>query len=86
VSRIALRGTSRRWLRFLDRAATIALEVADGFRSGDPEPALAVVDVALEHDRMPIGLPGRAYRRTEKRRARMQAVPRALRDRLEVAS
>jgi hypothetical protein len=84
VSRIALRGTSRRWLRFLDRAATIALEVADGFRSGDP--ALAVVDVALEHDRMPIGLPGRAYRRTEKRRARMQAVPRALRDRLEVAS
>lgn len=84
MSRIVLRGTSRRWLRYLSRATSIALEVADGTRDGDPELALAVVEVVLEHDRMLIGLPGRAYHRTEDRRRRLREAQRALRDRIEV--
>ena len=86
MTRIVLRGTSRRWLRYLDRAATVALEVADGTRDGDPELALAVVEVVLEHDRMLIGLPGRAYDRTEERRARLRAARRALHSRIEEPS
>jgi hypothetical protein len=89
MTRIVLRGTSRRWLRYLDRAASAALEVADGTRDGDPELALAVVDVVLEHDRMLIGLPGRAYHRTEERRRRLRDAQRALWariERIEVAS
>jgi hypothetical protein len=86
MSRIVLRGTSRRWLRHLDRAAAIALGVADGTRDGDPEPALAVVDVVLEHDRMLIGLPGRAYHRTEERRGRLCEARRVLQDRIGVRS
>jgi hypothetical protein len=86
ISRIVLRGTSRRWLRHLDRAASIALEIADGRRDGDAELALAVVDVVLEHDRMLIGLPGRAYHRTEERRTRLRAARQSLQDQLEAAS
>jgi hypothetical protein len=86
VTRIVLRGTSRRWLRYLDRAAAVALDVAEGTRDGDAELALAVVDVVLEHDRMLIGLPGRAYHRTEERRRRLGAARRVLQDRIEVAS
>ena len=37
VTRLVLRGTGRRWLRYLDRAAGLALEIADGSRDGDPE-------------------------------------------------
>jgi hypothetical protein len=86
ISRIVLRGTSRRWLRYLDRAAAVALEVADGTRDADPELALTVVDVVLEHDRMLIGLPGRAYHRTAARRARLRAARTVLQGRIEVAS
>jgi hypothetical protein len=86
MTRMVLRGTSRRWLRYLDRAAAVALDVADGTRDGDPELALAVVDVVLEHDRMLIGLPGRAYYRTEERRRRLREARLVLRDRIEAAS
>ena len=71
VTRLVLRGTGKRWLRYLDRAAALALEVADGSRDGDAELALAVVEVVLDHDRMLIGLPGSAYHRTAERRRRL---------------
>ena len=76
VTRLVLRGTGRRWLRYLDRAAGLALEIADGSRDGDPELALAVAHVVLDHDRMLIGLPGSAYYRTAERRRRLtEAIP-----------
>lgn len=76
VTNLVLRGTARRWLRYLDRAAELALAVADGSRDGDPELALAVAQVVLEHDRMLIGLPGSAYHRTaERRRLLVEALP-----------
>ena len=76
VTNLVLRGTSRRWLRYLDRAARLALDVADGSRGGDAELALAVAEVVLEHDRMLIGLPGSAYYRTAERRRRLaEAIP-----------
>lgn len=71
VTDLVLRGTSSRWLRYLDRAAQLAFEVADGDRDGDPELALAVAHVVLDHDRMLIGLPGSAYHRTAERRRRL---------------
>lgn len=86
MGRIVLRGTSRRWLRHLDRAASVALGVADGTRDGDPELALALVEVVLDHDRMLIGLPGRAYHRTAERRRRLREARHVLRDRIEAAS
>ena len=74
--RLVLRGTGRRWLRYLDRAAGLALEIADGSRDGDAELALAVAHVVLDHDRMLIGLPGSAYYRTAERRRRLaEAIP-----------
>jgi ferredoxin len=73
VTDLVLRGTSRRWLRYLDEAAELALDVADGSRDGDAEMALAVAQVVLEHDRMLIGLPGSAYYRTAERRRRLSA-------------
>lgn len=73
VSNLVLRGSSRRWLRYLDRAAESALAVADGRADGDTELALNVAQVVLEHDRMLIGLPGDAYRRTATRRRRLAA-------------
>jgi hypothetical protein len=76
VTRLVLRGTGRRWLRYLDRAAGLALEIADGSRDGDPELALAIAHVVLDHDRMLIGLPGSAYYRTAERRRRLaEAIP-----------
>ena len=76
VTRLVLRGTARRWLRYLDRAAGLALEIADGSRDGDPELALAIAHVVLDHDRMLIGLPGSAYYRTAERRRRLaEAIP-----------
>jgi hypothetical protein len=76
VSRLILRGTSRRWLRYLDRAAQVAIDVAGGDRPGDPALALAVAEIVLEHDRMLIGLPGTAYYRTTERRKRLAvAIP-----------
>jgi hypothetical protein len=81
---VVLRGTSRRWLRYLDRATTLALAVADGERRGDPELALAVVEVVLEHDRMLIGLPGRDYHRTASRRRALREAQRLLRQRIDV--
>jgi hypothetical protein len=76
VTNLVLRGTGRRWLRYLDRAAELALRVADGSSDGDPVLALAVAQVVLEHDRMLIGLPGRAYHRTGERRRRLtEAIP-----------
>lgn len=76
VTRLVLRGTGRRWLRYLDRAAALALEVADGNRDGDAELALAVAQVVLDHDQMLIGLPGSAYHRTAERRRRLaEAIP-----------
>ena len=86
MTRLVLRGSSRRWLRYLDRVADLALGVADGTRDGDPELALAVVDVVLEHDRMLIGLPGRAYHRTASRRRALKEAQRALRRRLEAGT
>ena len=76
VTRLVLRGTGRRWLRYLDQAAELALDVADGSRDGDAELALDVAQVVLEHDRMLIGLPGSAYYRTTERRRRLaEAIP-----------
>ena len=76
VTRLVLRGTGRRWLRYLDRATGLALEIADGSRGGDPESALAIAHVVLDHDRMLIGLPGSAYYRTAERRRRLaEAIP-----------
>ncbi len=76
VTRLVLRGTGRRWLRYLDRAAGLALEIADGSRDGDPELALSIAHVVLDHDRMLIGLPGSAYYRTAERRRRLaEAIP-----------
>lgn len=76
VTNLVLRGNGRRWLRYLDRAAELALGVADGVRDGDPELALAVAQVVLEHDQMLIGLPGSAYHRTAERRRRLvEAIP-----------
>lgn len=76
VTRLVLQGTGRRWLRYLDRAAELALEVADGNRDGDAELALAIAQVVLDHDRMLIGLPGSAYHRTAERRRRLaEAIP-----------
>ena len=76
VTDLVLRGTGRRWLRYLDQAAELALDVADGSRDGDAELALTVAQVVLEHDRMLIGLPGSAYYRTAERRRRLaQAIP-----------
>ncbi|HSV39381.1 MAG TPA: hypothetical protein VLI04_11535 [Nocardioidaceae bacterium] len=71
VEHLVLRGTGKRWLSYLDRVAELALAVADGTRDGDPELALAVAHVVLEHDRMLIGLPGSAYDRTAERRRRL---------------
>ena len=71
VTDLVLRGTGRRWLRYLDQAAELALDVADGSRDGDAELALTVAQVVLEHDRMLIGLPGSAYYRTAERRRRL---------------
>jgi hypothetical protein len=73
VTDLVLRGTGRRWLRYLDEAAELALGVADGRRDGDAELALTVAQVVLEHDRMLIGLPGSAYYRTAERRRRLAA-------------
>jgi hypothetical protein len=76
VTNLVLRGTGRGWLRYLDRAAELALNVADGTTEGDAELALAVAQVVLEHDRMLIGLPGNAYYRTAERRRRLaEAIP-----------
>ena len=76
MTNLVLRGTSRRWLRYLDRAAELALNVADGRGDGDPVLALAIAQVVLEHDRMLIGLPGSAYHRTAERRRRLaEAIP-----------
>lgn len=73
VTGLILRGTSRRWLRYLDRAAQLALDVAGGNRHGDPQLALDVAQIVLDHDRMLIGLPGNAYYRTAERRQRLAA-------------
>lgn len=78
ITNLVLRGSGRRWLRYLDRAAELALAVADGDSDGDAELALAVVQVVLEHDRMLIGLPGDAYHRTATRRRRLAAAVPAL--------
>ena len=76
VTSLVLRGTGKRWLRYLDRAAQLALDVADGSSDGDAELALAVAQVVLDHDRMLIGLPGGAYHRTAERRRRLaEAIP-----------
>jgi hypothetical protein len=82
VTQIVLRGTSRRWLRYLDRATALALAVANGERAADPELALAVVEVVLEHDRMLIGLPGGAYHRTAERRRALREAQLVLRQRI----
>jgi hypothetical protein len=82
VTNLVLRGSGRRWLRYLDRAADSALAVTDGHSDGDAELALAVAQVVLEHDRMLIGLPGDAYQRTERRRRRLSAAIPALEARL----
>lgn len=83
VSNLVLRGTGRRWLRYLDRAAGLALDVADGRRDGDAELALTVAQLVLEHDRMLIGLPGNAYYRTAERRRRLAEAIAALQARFE---
>ena len=76
VTNLVLRGTGRSWLRYLDRAAELALNVAARTTDGDAELALAVAQVVLEHDRMLIGLPGNAYYRTAERRRRLaEAIP-----------
>ena len=83
VTDLVLRGTGRRWLRYLDQAAELALDVADGGRVGDAELALTVAQVVLEHDRMLIGLPGSAYYRTAERRRRLAAAIPVLESRIE---
>ena len=86
MTRLVLRGSSRRWLRYLDRVADLPLAVAAGTRDGDPELALAVVEVVLDHDRMLIGLPGRAYHRTASRRQALREAEQALRTRVAAPS
>ena len=71
VADLVLRGTGRRWRDYLDRVADLALAIADGTRDGDPELALAVAQVVLEHDRLLIGLPGSAYEKSAERRRRL---------------
>jgi hypothetical protein len=71
VTDLVLRGTGRRWRHYLDRVAELASAIAAGTRDGDPEPALVVAQVVLEHDRLLIGLPGREYARTAERRRRL---------------
>jgi hypothetical protein len=83
VSELILHGTGPRWLRYLQRAADLAVEVADGTRTGDDELALTVAEVVLYHDQMLIGLPGDAYARTSERRRRLEAACAALRRRME---
>jgi hypothetical protein len=83
VADLVLRGTGRRWLRYLDEAAGLALGVADGSRDGDAAMALTVAQVVLEHDRMLIGLPGDAYHRTADRRRRLAAAIPVLEARIE---
>ena len=82
VTQVILRGTGRRWLRYLDRAADLAVAIARGTRGGDDKLALAVAHVVLEHDRMLIGLPGPAYERTSARRRRLAAAIESLEARL----
>ncbi len=82
VTDVILRGTGRRWLRYLDRAADLAVAIAEGRRDGDDELALAVARVVLEHDRMLIGLPGPAYGRTGERRRRLAVAIESLEARL----
>ena len=82
VADLVLRGTGRRWRHYLDRVAELALAIADGTREGDPEPALAVARVVLEHDRLLFGLPGRDYERTAGRRRRLAAAVEVLEARL----
>lgn len=84
VTHLVLRGSNRRWLRYLDRAADLALEIADGTRAGDPESALAIAEVVLHHDRMLIGLPGDAYYRTAERRRRLAEAVEVLTARIAV--
>jgi hypothetical protein len=83
VTNLVLRGTGRRWLRYLDQAAELAIGVADGTRDGDADTALAVARVLLEHDRMLIGLPGDAYHRAAERRRRLAAAIPALESRID---
>lgn len=85
LGRLVVRGTGRRWLSYLDEVAAVAVEVADGRRRGDPEAALAVADIVLDHDRMLIGLPGRAYERTAQRRRALTLAAARLRARAEQA-
>lgn len=82
VADLVLRGTGRRWRHYLDRVAELALAIADGTRDGDPELALAVAQVVLEHDRLLIGLPGRDYERTAERRRRLAGAVEVLEARL----
>jgi hypothetical protein len=87
MTRLVLRGTPRRWRRYLDQATSQAVAVAHGASDGDPhttELALAVVEIVLEHDRMLIGLPGRAYRRTAGRRRLLRQAQQTLRERAGV--
>jgi hypothetical protein len=83
VADLVLRGTGRRWLRYLDEAAELAIGIADGDRDGDAELALTIAQVVLEHDRMLIGLPGSAYYRTAERRRRLATAIAVLETRID---
>jgi hypothetical protein len=71
ITDLVLRGTGRRWRHYLDRVAELVCAIADGTRNGDPELAITVAQVVLDHDRLLIGLPGRDYVRTAERRRRL---------------
>ncbi|MFI9052064.1 hypothetical protein [Streptomyces sp. NPDC053427] len=64
VERLVLRGTQRRWLRYLGEVTTLVVEAAAGSATADPRPALVAGEVVLDHHRMLIGLPGAGYART----------------------
>ncbi|MFI1466675.1 hypothetical protein [Streptomyces wuyuanensis] len=79
VERLILHGSERSWLRYLAEVTDLVTSVADGTSSGDPRAALVAGEVVLDHHRMLIGLPGRAYDRTARDRSTLETAVRTLR-------
>jgi hypothetical protein len=81
IESIILHGTQRRWLDYLVEVGALAARAVD--RPDDRATRRAALDAAetvLEHHRMLIGLPGRAYARMATERAALARTVAALRD------
>ncbi|PWI42998.1 hypothetical protein [Streptomyces sp. ICBB 8177] len=83
VEQLVLHGTQRGWLRYLAEVTALVTDVATGAAPGDPDTALLVADVVLEHHRMLIGLPGPGYRLAETQRSALTQAVRTLGQRPE---